>query len=277
MSEPARVPVGSRSVSRATTILMALAAEPRNPLGASELSRRVQVPKATVLNICAELTRASLLRRTPSGYLLGMRLAELGKAYLTSVEEIEEFYRACREDLGSVPQTVQLAVLGDGATVVYLGRYDGLEQLHLGLVSEIGRSVPAQCTAAGKSLLSALDRGQLLDRLGKGPLRGLTERSITKIRQIEKELVDIRERGYATECDEAVPGLRCFGMYLETPHRDDRLIAVSFTFRKAGFEEDRADQIVGELRRFVARFAVRIGGGVLTSPPSHGALAADGK
>jgi len=260
----------SPAVSRAVKILLALAEDPQHPVRPSELSRRVNVPKATVLNLCAALTDAQLLRQDPRGYMLGRRLAELGKAYLASVGEVEEFYLVCREHLGSVRQTAQLAVLGDGMNVVYLARYDGTDPLHLGLVSEIGRSVPAQCTAAGKALLAALDPGELAERVATGPLQALTEHSITDVGQLDKELARIRERGYAMEREEVVPGLRCFGTHLDTPHREDGLIAVSFTFRTAGFADADSERAASDLREFAETLGVRIGASRSTDTSSAG-------
>ena len=68
----------SPAVGRAAALLDLLAATPRDPLGPSELARRIGAPKSTVLNICAELVAAGLLRRVGSGYALGRKLAELG-------------------------------------------------------------------------------------------------------------------------------------------------------------------------------------------------------
>ena len=60
-------------------------------------------------------------RRSPTpgwpggdGFTLGRKLAELGGAYLASVDLIQEFYDACHElEVGS-DETIQLAVL-DGS------------------------------------------------------------------------------------------------------------------------------------------------------------------
>ncbi|WP_213453209.1 IclR family transcriptional regulator [Rhizomonospora bruguierae] len=250
----------SPAVTRAAAILMTLAEDPRRSLGPSELSRRVDVPKATVLNICSALIEAQLLRQTKHGYSLGRRLAELGKAYLASVEEVEEFYLLCRQLFGEAEQTVQMAVLGDGPNVVYLARHDGREPLHLGLASEIGRSVPAQCTAAGKALLAALTPRQLDRQLAGWPLRGLTEKSITDEQALFNELALTRERGYAVDNEEVVPGLYCFGRHVATPHREDGLLAVSFTFRAHGRTDEHRAQAVAGLAHFAATFGAAIGG-----------------
>lgn len=249
----------SPAVSRAAAILDALAAAPTQPLGPSELARRTGTAKSTVINLCSALADAHLLRRSASGYLLGHRLAVLGSAYLKSVREVEEFYECCRSELATVPQTVQLAVLAEGATVVYLARQDGSDPLQLGLASEIGRSVPAQCTAAGKALLAALPPEELDRRLaGLAALPAVTDRSLTDVDAVRAELARCRSRGYATEHGEVVPGVRCLGSAVSTPHRADGLLGVSFTFREHSGPVD-PPEVVDELLRFTAAFGERIG------------------
>lgn len=263
MSEPASDADGSRSaspaVTRAAAVLAALAAEPTRPMGPSELSRRTGTAKATVINVCSALADARLLRRSATGYLLGHRLAELGTSYLRSVHEVQEFYDCCRQELGTVPQTVQLSVLNDGLDVVYLARQDGSDPLHLGLASEIGRSVPAHCTAAGKALLAALPPEELDRRMSAaGRLTAVTEQSLRTPASVRAELDVVRGRRYATEHGEIVPGVRCIGAAVHTPTRADGLIAVSFTFRDRAEPVD-APTTLAELMRFTAAFGSRIG------------------
>ena len=62
----------------------------------SELARRLGLPKSSIANICGALADAGLVRRVGTGFALGRRLAELGGAYLATVDQIEEFYEVAR-------------------------------------------------------------------------------------------------------------------------------------------------------------------------------------
>ncbi len=250
----------SPAVTRAAAILSRLADEPARPLGPSELSRAIAAPKSTVLNLCAALVDAGLLRRSSDGYQLGSRLAELGHAYLNSVTEVEEFHHLCRERYPAAPRTVQLAVLGDGLSAVYLARHDGSEPLNLGLAAEIGRSVPAYCTASGKALLAALDDDALAGRLpADGALRPVTSASVSTPDALRAELRAARENGFAAEHGEIVDGLCCVGVAVRTPRRIDRLVGISFTSTRRSATGDPASA-GAELREFAGTFATRIGG-----------------
>jgi IclR family transcriptional regulator, blcABC operon repressor len=250
----------SPALSRAAAILSLLAAHPKQPFGPSELSRLVGVPKSTVLNLCAAMVDEGLLRRGSNGYQLGHRLAELGNAYLKSVTEVEEFYDLCRSTFPSAPQTVQLGVLGDAMSVVFLARHDGQVPLNLGLASEIGRSVPAHCTATGKALLAATSVEDLRERLPEdGRLESATPNSIQSVARLRDELDAIRERGHSVEHGEIVEGLHCFGIAVHTPRRSDGLIGLSFSFPERSLPTE-PPTAAAELRHFAETFAERIGG-----------------
>jgi DNA-binding IclR family transcriptional regulator len=250
----------SPAISRAAEILATMAERPQRTFGPSELSRKTGIPKSSVLNICTTMSTVGFLRRDDHGFRLHYRLAELGNAYLRSLSEIEEFYDLCRRKLRAVPQTIQLGVLAGGLNVVFLARHDGREPLNLGRATEIGRSVPAHCTANGKALLAALDPDalkKLLPRNGKLP--ALTANSVGTSRALGDELNAIRRSGFSREKNEIVHGLNCFGIAILTPHREDRLLGMSFSYPEDGTTKS-ATILGSELRSFATQFAERIGG-----------------
>ena len=150
------------AVTRAAVILDLLAENGGVAAGPSELARRLGLPKSSIANICAALADAGLARRVGTGFALGRKLAELGGAYLASVDQVQEFYDACHElEVGS-EETIQLAVL-DGIEMTYLARHDGRQPVRL--TSQIGRRLPASVTATGKAAL-ALARAATRSRAG---------------------------------------------------------------------------------------------------------------
>ena len=88
-----------------------------------------------------------LVRRIGTGFALGRKVAELGGAYLASVDQVQEFYEAARLLPAASEETVQFAIL-DGLEVTYLARHDGRQPVRL--TSGIGRRLPAFSTATGQ-------------------------------------------------------------------------------------------------------------------------------
>jgi DNA-binding IclR family transcriptional regulator len=248
------------AITRAAAILSVLASQPQRAFGPSELSRKTGIPKSSVHNLCIAMSQVGFLRRDNRGVRLHHRLAELGNAYLGGQREIEEFYDLCHRRIGGAHQTVQLGVLADGLTVIFLARHDGHEPLNLGRASEIGRSVPAHCTANGKALLAALGTDELKTLLPRsGRLPTITPRSISDAATLSDELAAIRRRGYSAEQGEIVRGLHCFGVAVRTPHRKDGLIGISFSYPEQPSATVPATA-GADLRRFAERFAERIKG-----------------
>jgi DNA-binding IclR family transcriptional regulator len=236
----------SPAVTRAAAILDALAAAPSQALGASELARRLGIPKSSIANICAALLDAGLIRRAGAGFGLGRRLAELGGAYLSAIDPVQEFYLACDELTEVTTDTVQLGVL-DGTEVTYIARHDGQQPVRL--ASEIGRRLPASCTAMGKAALGFLPMEDLLRRYaGIRWLPTMTARSHRTVDSLLDDLAGVRERGYAMDDEETMEGVVCFGVAFPGRRTGEGPYAVSCTILKIQADE-RQEPIVDDLRR----------------------------
>jgi len=257
----ARVPGAERSVApavaRAVAILELLAENVAVPLGLSEIARRLDIPKSSVANLCATLVDSGLLFRRDGAFSLGRKLAELGGAYLASADEVREFRDACRSLTTAAEETVQLAVL-DQMEVIYLARHEGRQYIRL--ASEIGRRLPASCTAAGKVALATLSPADLADRLhGLASLPVLTTHSLRSRSELLADLETTRRRGYAIDDEETADGVVCFavtvpGRYAELGPAASPW-AVSVALLKARARDDRREQLVLDLQELSRRLA----------------------
>jgi DNA-binding IclR family transcriptional regulator len=247
-----RVPVDSEAslapaVTRAVAVLDALAAEPGVAAGTSELSRRLGLPKSSIANICAALVDAGLLRRAGAGFRLGRRLAELGGAYLSAVDQVQEFYDACDSLDTASDETMQLGIL-DGTEVTYIARHDGRQPIRL--ASEIGRRLPARCTARGKAALASLDGDELAERLrGVRWLPTMTAKSHRTVEALMADLERVRERGFAIDDEETAEGVICYAIAIPPRRAGDNPYGASVTLLKARATDERRDLLVADLRR----------------------------
>ena len=146
------------AVTRAAAILDVLAEHPSAATPLSDLARSLGLPKSSVANICGALVEAGLVRRVDAGFGLGRRLAELGGAYLSGVDQVHEFHDLAAQLPVASEETIQMALL-DGLEVTYVARHDGRQPIRL--ASEIGRRLPASCTALGKATLASLDPDEI--------------------------------------------------------------------------------------------------------------------
>lgn len=234
------------AVTRAVTILEVLAENAGEPAGPSELARRLGLPKSSIANICGALADAGLLRRVGTGFVLGRRLAELGGAYLATVDQVQEFYDASRAMRTASEETVQFAVL-DGLEMTYLARHDGRQPVRLS--SGIGRRLPATCTATGKAALASLDEAELERRLaGVSTLPTLTPRSHRTKKALLADLVETRRRGYAFDDEETSEGVVCYAVMVPSRQPGEGPCAASITLLKARATDDRVPALIHDLR-----------------------------
>jgi IclR family transcriptional regulator, blcABC operon repressor len=245
------------AIPRAVAILDILAENGAAPYTLSEIARRLAIPKSSVANLCKAMVESGLLVRKDGGFSLGRKLAELGGAYLASADHVREFHDACRSLATAAEETIQLAVL-DKMEVIYLSRHDGRQFIRL--ASEIGRRLPATCTAAGKVALAALSPADLADRLlGLGTLPVLTEHSIRTSAELLADLEATRLRGYAIDDEETADGVVCFAVTVPGRHSDfgppAGPWAVSVALLKARATDDRRGQLLLDLRELSRRLA----------------------
>jgi DNA-binding IclR family transcriptional regulator len=240
------------AVTRAAAILDLLAENRGASAGPSELARRLGLPKSSIANVCAALADAGLVRRVGTGFALGRKLAELGGAYLTSVDLVQEFYDACRELETGSEETVQLAVL-DGTQMTYLARHDGRQPVRL--TSQIGRRLPASVTATGKAALSSLDSDEVARRFDGVELPQLTRRSLPNVDALLADLQVVRARGYAMDDEETVEGVVCFGVAIPGRSPGEGPYAASITLLKARATFDRVPALIADLHRLSSRLS----------------------
>jgi IclR family transcriptional regulator, blcABC operon repressor len=241
------------AVTRAGAILDLLAENDGQAAGPSELARRLGLPKSSIANICNALADIGLARRVGTGFALGRKVAELGGAYLASVDLVQEFYDASRELPAASDETIQLAVL-DGLEMTYLARHDGRQQVRL--TSGIGRRLPATVTATGKSALAWLDDGELDRRLsGVTTLPRPTPNSLGSVAELRDDILRVRERGHAIDDEETVEGVICLGVAIPARRPGEGPYAASVTLLKARATDERVAALVADLQLLAQRLS----------------------
>jgi DNA-binding IclR family transcriptional regulator len=252
------------AVTRAGAILDLLAENAGHAAGPSELARRLGLPKSSIANICNALADMGLVRRVGTGFALGRKLAELGGAYLASVDLVQEFYEAAQLLPTGSEETIQLAVL-DGLEMTYLARHDGRQPVRL--TSQIGRRLPATVTATGKAALASLATDDLDRRLaGAGPLPTLTRNSIGTVDALRADLVAVRQRGYSMDDEETVEGVVCFGVMIPGRRPGEGPYAASITLLKARATDERIPLLIDDLHRLADHLSDPLRAGLASRP-----------
>lgn len=187
----------SRSVTlRATAVLGAFDSEHRR-LTLSQLSRRSELPLATVHRLTADLVEGRLLTRRSDGrYEIGARMWRLG--LLAPATDLRELALPRLQDLvAATGHTVHLAVL-DGPSALIIERLAGSKSLPTR--HSPGARLPLYCTAVGKALLAYAPTA-LFDEVN-ADLRPHTPYTVTDPRKLHRQLDEIRRSGMARSAQE---------------------------------------------------------------------------
>ena len=201
---------GSSTVNRAIALLEALSDAPPEGLGVSELSTRIGANRSTVYRILGVLRPFGYVRDgSQAGTVrLGFRIVELGERVLGQLDVRRIAAPHIRKLAITTGETCHLAAL-DGNHVVYTDKAESPQSIRLH--STLGMRMPIHCTSLGKAFLAAMTpaaRSRLLDSIS---FTKKTEHTITDRLELERELVIIRERGWAADLGENEAGTRCVG------------------------------------------------------------------
>jgi IclR family transcriptional regulator, acetate operon repressor len=170
----------------------------------AELAARTAIPRSTVHRLTKILVDQRLLKRTGSGFSLGLRQFELGelvedrrKLRDASLPSIQELFEHTHE-------TVHLGVL-DGADVLYFVKVVGYHAFPL--PTRAGGRWPVHSSALGKALM-AFEPPRRLHIL-TSDLKPLTPYTITQPHRLLDQLETVRKAGVAFEYEESVVGNAC--------------------------------------------------------------------
>jgi IclR family transcriptional regulator, acetate operon repressor len=189
---------------RVFTLLDCFSAEDTE-LTLAELASRTAIPKPTVHRLAKILVEQQLLKRTASGYSLGLRLFELGELVSdrrdlrdASLPFLEELFELTHE-------TIHLGVL-EGTEVLYFVKIVGYQSFPLPTRS--GGRWPTYASALGKAMM-AFGTSDPLRYLPASGLKRLTPYTITDPGRLLRELATVRRAGIAVESQESVLGNAC--------------------------------------------------------------------
>lgn len=193
-----------RSVDTSLQILDIL--QEREGAGVTELASELGLNKGTVHTHLSTLHENEYVIKDGNTYRLSLRFLELGNF----VKDRIDFYDVVRNEVQDLAEDceelVQFATEEHGKAV-YLYKAEGSQAVQT--ASNQGMRVHLHCLSLGKAMLSQFSRDRVDEIVDRHGLPEYTENTVTSRSELYEELEEIRERGYATDDREKIPGLRC--------------------------------------------------------------------
>ena len=192
-----------QSVDRAITILEVLADE--GAQAGAGIARALGVHRSTALRLLGTLERRGLVERDPrtAKYQLGLRLPQLASLVSGDFDLRNLARPVCAGLAVALGETVTLDVL-EGDEIVPIEQASGSSSVVS--VNWLGRRTPVHCTASGKVILAFADEA-VRERVLAQPLERRTPRTVVDRAELEAQLAEAREAGFARTYEELETGL----------------------------------------------------------------------
>ena len=216
--------------------------------GVSAVADHLDMPTSTAFDHLRTLERNEFVRKEGSDYVLGSRFLEIGghrrsndPLYRVAEPEIRKLARDTGEHANLV-----IEEFGRG---VFYAKAEGEDAFQLD--THVGRRVHLQTTSAGKAILAALPDERVAEIVDAHGLPAVTGNTITDRAALREELEEVRERGFATDSEERVQGVRCVGAAI-TDADGEAIGAVSVSGPRSGMRDERFLEEIPELVRRTA-------------------------
>lgn len=176
--------------------------------GVTELARHIGTDPSQIHRALRVLQECGYVDQDPDTkkYRLSNHVVELASSQLRRLDVRTDAQPVLHELAQMTRHTTHLAVLSRGYAVI-IEQVRGASSVSVNIA--MGDVAPLHATALGKALLAHLDPSEIENVLSEIDFMELTPHSMTSEAQLRLALTEIRSRGYATDDEEAFPGVRC--------------------------------------------------------------------
>jgi DNA-binding IclR family transcriptional regulator len=199
--------------------LLRLVAGARQGLGLSELAAKLGYSKSTTHGLVHALIHEGALVQANGGkkLLLGSTVVELAFQswnYLIINREAQPILDELKEKIG---ESVFLGVLNrSNARAIIMATSEATKPLKIS--SPPGTTISLFAGAVGKVFLAGMEDAQALALIREKGLPRFTENSIVSEQALMGELARVRERGWALDDEEYIPGVRAVAASIGNLH-----------------------------------------------------------
>jgi IclR family transcriptional regulator, KDG regulon repressor len=193
-----------QSLARGLTVLQ-LMAEAEQGVSVTALAAQLGVNKATVSRMLHTLMNHGFVEKAPDGrqFQLGPTLVRLSRAVIDRLKLREVAKPYLKQLVEFTGECAHLAIYAQGQAL-YIDQVESDASLRVN--ADVGHMAPLHCTALGKVLL-AFGGYPFPEELEKR-----TAFTCDSAGQLQKELSNIRQQGFAVDNEEYDSGVRCIAV-----------------------------------------------------------------
>ena len=172
-------------------------------IGVREINRKTGLSVSSIYRILSELQDRGYVLKNPDSkkYRLAGKALSLTRNGAGRSGNMMYLVHVYMSELNlNTKETIHLAYLNDEYFGMYISKIDTPHAV--GLLSKVGRTFPLYCTGAGKALLAYSPESFVKNYLEKANMEKLTPKTLYTPELLEKNLIEIRRRGFAVDDEE---------------------------------------------------------------------------
>ena len=196
------------ALARGLSVVRAFAYQ-RDQLTLSELSRLVDLPRATTRRCLITLNTLGYISTDGKYFSLTPKVLTLSQAYFSS-SSLPHIARPYIEQVSTaLSESCSVSVLS-GDEVIYVVRSS--RKRSASIHREVGVNLPAYCTSMGRVLLASLTAEELDTYFRRVRLRKFNAKTVTDEAELRAILAEVRDDDYAIIDGELEPTLRAIAV-----------------------------------------------------------------
>lgn len=196
-------------------------ADAKEGITLTELSAATGYSKSTIFPIIKTLVEYKYAQSGDTlRYTLGLRACLLASSLASSNQWLELIHKEMQGIVDNCDEVCQLGVL-DGDHVLYIDKVQSKRTVQL--ISYIGKRLPAEKTALGKTLIASLSEKEILKIFS-------SSHKTINIKKLFSEARFVKEHGYAVDDRELNEETKCYAIALYQHDKPIAALSVSLPF-----------------------------------------------
>ncbi len=207
----------------------------------TELSVKLARSPSTIYRILNTFAKRAIVEIDPSvqTWHIGPAAFRLGSSFWRRSSILERSRPVMRSLMEEIGETANLGIEKSNS-VLFISQVECLETIRAFFPP--GTQSPMHASGIGKALLSLFLQRRLDKMLRTQPLEKFTDRTITDAVALQRELKDIREKGFALDNEECTVGMRCIAAPITDLH-GEAVAGISVSGPTQRMTEIRFEQI----------------------------------
>ena len=226
------------------------------PMKLSDLEEKLDLYPSTIHRILDTLRFLDFIDHLDnSEYQLGIKCLELGMSKLSQIELIKEASPFLGRLAMESNENVYLGVLFDGF-VIFQAKKE--VQRAVKIDTHIGTRAYAHSTSLGKILLSSLckdERDKIYKKIG---FPKLAKNTITDQDLFEKEIIKVKQEGFATDDEENEDDIRCVAAPIRN-HTGNVIAALSISGPSYRFDLEKQNLLIEKVIEYSKIISQKMG------------------